>query len=445
MADMTRGAFVFELAKQMGLEIDRSKTGAFSDAGYLDAILTQLHALGVVKGVGGGRFEPNRPITRNEAATMLARAYRLQRTDGSWNLRGTAAPGTEMGNAAQALFDHGIVTRPDFDGGAFLQVEHFAIIMQNLKSKGFNAVSSAAPDSSLDTGGASDQNDRVAERNWKQDAIRMITQSYGIKDSKSLRQFIDDAWSGGWDEDDLRVRMVDYDFFKQRFPGIEAAKFLAAQNPDKVSYIPTPEEYLQLEQGYMQVLRRAGFPPGFWDTPDDFAAWIATGRSVMEVQEDVARSYERVRNAAPEIREWFADQYGIHGDAALAAFFTDPMKAGDALTDPAVFAEIGGTASRFGFDIDLVRAERLADIGVDYSQAAAGFASLADIDTLFEESVGERTDLRAEDEGLDVAFNTDGEGRKAVEQRRRARLAEFAGGGTVAATDDGVIGLGDAE
>ena len=51
---------------------------AFSDCGNLwpiDRDATLAHVMGLVEGVGDGRFAPERQITRQEAAVMLARAY----------------------------------------------------------------------------------------------------------------------------------------------------------------------------------------------------------------------------------------------------------------------------------------------------------------------------------------------------------------------------------
>ena len=45
----------------------------FSDTS--DPVIIQAHALGIVSGVGGGRFAPDDPVTREQAALMLSRVY----------------------------------------------------------------------------------------------------------------------------------------------------------------------------------------------------------------------------------------------------------------------------------------------------------------------------------------------------------------------------------
>ncbi len=51
------------------------------------AYVLRAHAAGIVQGVGGGRFEPNSPITRQDAATMLVRVYKAAFWEG-WSLEG---------------------------------------------------------------------------------------------------------------------------------------------------------------------------------------------------------------------------------------------------------------------------------------------------------------------------------------------------------------------
>lgn len=48
------------------------------DAWYADEI-AKAAALGIVRGTGGGMFEPDRPVTRAEAAAMVMRLYELMR------------------------------------------------------------------------------------------------------------------------------------------------------------------------------------------------------------------------------------------------------------------------------------------------------------------------------------------------------------------------------
>lgn len=73
---VTRAAFVESLWRQLGA-LPFEDTFAFSDVpseqSYTNAICWAYYE-GLVKGVGGCLFAPDRPITREEAATLLRRA-----------------------------------------------------------------------------------------------------------------------------------------------------------------------------------------------------------------------------------------------------------------------------------------------------------------------------------------------------------------------------------
>lgn len=77
-ATMTRAQFAAIVVRSLGLEPE--DTGVFSDvasgkwyAGYIGT----AHKYGIVNGVGNGEFAPTGTITRQEAATMIARAAKL--------------------------------------------------------------------------------------------------------------------------------------------------------------------------------------------------------------------------------------------------------------------------------------------------------------------------------------------------------------------------------
>lgn len=75
----TRAEMAVIITRMMGLEVKKTKgqPHAFSDAGEKDtwayAYIDALAEAGIVKGSGGGKFNPNGILTRAEAACMLAR------------------------------------------------------------------------------------------------------------------------------------------------------------------------------------------------------------------------------------------------------------------------------------------------------------------------------------------------------------------------------------
>ncbi|MBQ7625108.1 MAG: S-layer homology domain-containing protein [Clostridia bacterium] len=76
-ANMTRAEFAAITVRALGLT--PKSNSAFSDVKneWFAPFVGTANAFGIVNGVGGGRFSPNGTITRQEAATMVARAAAL--------------------------------------------------------------------------------------------------------------------------------------------------------------------------------------------------------------------------------------------------------------------------------------------------------------------------------------------------------------------------------
>lgn len=77
-AAVTRAQFVQTLWEQWG-SVAYWDTGVFSDVGHGESYTHAIcwaYDMGFTRGVGDGLFEPERPITREEAAIFLRRAAR---------------------------------------------------------------------------------------------------------------------------------------------------------------------------------------------------------------------------------------------------------------------------------------------------------------------------------------------------------------------------------
>ena len=89
--DLSRAMFVTALGKFEGVDISQYSTCAFTDVGdslYYTAYTQWAYERGLVAGVGGGKFEPDRAITRQEIAQifMVYAAYKgvdITNPDGS--------------------------------------------------------------------------------------------------------------------------------------------------------------------------------------------------------------------------------------------------------------------------------------------------------------------------------------------------------------------------
>lgn len=218
-----------------------------------------------------------------------------------------------------------------------------------------------------------------------------------------------------------------------------AARFPAIKQREQAGLPPiSPAEYVTYERNAAQMMRDAGLPPGFWDSPDDFTTLIAADVSASELGDRITRGFTRMRYEVPEeVRDVFADWFGPSGDSALAAFFLDPDRAKPILMDMASEAFVGGTAKRFGFDVGRPLAQDIVDFGGE-QRAPQTFEQLDRQRALFDETITEKTDV-TEEQGVRSAFGVDGEATRQVQRRADERAAQFGGSaqpGAVGEADD---------
>jgi hypothetical protein len=281
------------------------------------------------------------------------------------------------------------------------------------------------PPSSGPGSGTQDQNDAFAY-------ISDLLSSYGLP---GLSDWAWDQIVQGSSSDQIIQSMRQQPEYAARFPGM-ALRRAAGLNAISEG------EYVSYERQAQQLMRAAGMPAGFWDTPEDFAKLIGNDVSVNELNQRITNAYLRVATAPAEVRSAFTNFFGPDGDVAFAAYFLDPDRAMPLLDKAVTEAEIAGTGARFGVGIDEAMAGRLADIGVNLGSANQGFGQLAQRASLFDESVSERRDLQINQEGVAATFGTDTESAGLVQRRQEQRAADFSGQDGAAVTQKGIVGLG---
>jgi len=97
--NITRAEFAavsVSLYEGLGGAQSASGTTAFSDTA--DPAVLKAYSLGIVQGVGNGKFAPNATLTREQAATMLGRVYELVK-------EGTISGGGKLGAQAPSFAD----------------------------------------------------------------------------------------------------------------------------------------------------------------------------------------------------------------------------------------------------------------------------------------------------------------------------------------------------
>lgn len=127
---------------------------------------------------------------------------------------------------------------------------------------------------------------------------------------------------------------------------------------------------------YEDVLLGVGVNPDAFDQM--FPGLISGDVGEAEFTQRVESMYERVIEAAPSIREYYAANYALDmTDAAIIASFLDPDVGNAILNRTMAISEIGGEASSRGFRVNLDLATRLEQAGVTQDQAQDLFGAAA--------------------------------------------------------------------
>jgi len=150
-------------------------------------------------------------------------------------------------------------------------------------------------------------------------------------------------------------------------------------NEDRIKkglQVLTPAEYLNLEDGYRQILRSYGLNQ--FDTDDYVSQFISNDVSAAELSNRVVTAVQRVRNADPAVAATLKQYYGI-GDTDLVAYVLDPNQQFPKISTQVAAAEIGAAAGLQGLAPGVAVAEQLARQGVTQAEAQRGYATIANI------------------------------------------------------------------
>jgi hypothetical protein len=229
----------------------------------------------------------------------------------------------------------------------------------------------------------------------------------------------------------INQEIVDQPAFKARFPAY-----------DKLAHegrAMSVAEMLSYERTAIGLMREAGLPSGFYDTPEDVARFMANDISVNELQQRITQA-SSVAQAPSETKSQLQNLYGIsQGD--LTAYFLDPQKALPVLQQRYQAGQLAGAAQRTGFgQIDRTEAERLQSLGVTQEAAQQGFGQLASQRNLFLGQVGESR--VTSDQQMAAVFEQDAFARKRIQRRQEKAQNAFSGSSGFGAGNQGVTGLG---
>lgn len=227
----------------------------------------------------------------------------------------------------------------------------------------------------------------------------------------SLANKIKELAIDGATEATITLALQDTDEYKVRFKANDA------RIKSNLSVL-TPAEYLNLEDGYRQVLRAYGLTT--FDTDEYVQQFIANDMSAAELSNRVVTAVQRVKNADPAVAKQLRDYYGI-GAGDLVAYVLDPKQQFQKIERQVAASEIGVAAGRQGLRAGVGVAEQLASQGITQAEAQRGYSTIADIlptASKLSEIYGTTLDTYGQSEGEQEVFNS-----LASAQRKRERLS----------------------
>ena len=188
-----------------------------------------------------------------------------------------------------------------------------------------------------------------------------------------------------------------------------------------------PAEYLNLEDGYRQVLRSYGLTA--FDNDEYVQQFISNDVSAAELSNRVVTAVQRVQNADPAVSKQLRDYYGI-GSTDLVAYVLDPNQQMQKIERQVAAAEIGVAAGRQGLTAGVQVAEQLAAQGISQAEAQKGYATIADILPTAEKLsaiYGDTTQKYGQSEAEQEVFNSLASAQRARQKLSALEVAQFGG------------------
>jgi len=293
----------------------------------------------------------------------------------------------------------------------------------------------------------------VAQKNAKQLLIDTFA-AYGLSD-KAFVDAIQKAILDNTDKDGniaqatAAAQIRQTDVYKIRFSGNEMRK-KAIQDSMARGEMPTMSElseakYIELEDSYREVLKKANVPAQFYSSTTYLAKMIGNDLSTGEVSARASIAQQAASQANPEIKQQLQSLYGI-GENQVAAFFLDPELGRQTIDTVAAgnAAILAASAARSGLTLNRSQAEALAQrVAPTNEQAIVAevvFGETARTAGLAETGVsGEMASVNAED--VILASTGNAEAQAKLEKEKQKRSAEYQSASGMAETQKGVVGL----
>jgi hypothetical protein len=244
----------------------------------------------------------------------------------------------------------------------------------------------------------------------RESTIKILVDRFNKYNLGSLANKIRDLAIDGATEATITLDLQETDEYQMRFKANQ-------ERIKKGLQVLNPAEYLNLEDGYRQVLRAYGLKE--FDTDDYVSQFIANDVSAAELSNRVVTAVQRVQNADPALIKQLDEFYGIKSNR-LVAYVLDPNQQFQKIERQIAAGEIGVAAQRQGLQAGVQVAEQLAAQGITEAEARRGYATIADILPTAEklsDIYGTTLDPYGQSEGEQEVFN-----QLASAQRKRQRL-----------------------
>lgn len=239
------------------------------------------------------------------------------------------------------------------------------------------------------------------------------------------------AWTqaqAGREFSDIVLDMRSRQEYKERFPAMEALS--------KAGKAITEAEYVSYEKTISGMAKQYGLPETMFSR-DYVARMLVADVGAPEFERRIAINRDAAMNASPEVRRAFDELYGFGADGALTAYFLDPDAALPEIERKYAASQVAGEAFRQNLGITTAQAELLASQGVSRDEAERGFQTVAATRGL-ETGPGE---VIGSEERTTAVFGG-AEQKKKLERVAAGRVGQYQGGGSFAAGNEGVSGLG---
>ena len=254
----------------------------------------------------------------------------------------------------------------------------------------------------------------------RESIITILTDRFNKFGLGSLAGKIRDLAIDGASEATITIGLQETEEYKVRF----------SANTDRLNKglkVLTPGEYLNLEDGYRQILRSYGLKQ--FDTDAYVKQFISNDVSAAELSDRVVTAVQRVQNADPAISQTLRDFYGI-GNADMVAYVLDPNQQLQKIQRQVAAAEVGTAARRQGLEAGVQVSEQLAAQGVSQAEAQKGYATIANILPTAEklsEIYGGTMQKYGQAEGEQEVFNSLASAQRAREKLSAREIAQFQG------------------